>query len=299
MKIDRLFSIVNILMNKKSVTASYLADYFDVSKRTIYRDIDILCTNGIPIYSSKGKGGGISILDSYYIDKAMFSEDEQEQILMALQSVQVTKQVDVKDSLIKLNNLFKKNSGEWIEIDFSSWEQNDIEKEYFRIIKESISNCNLVSFTYFNNKGEKSNRVVEPLKLIFKGIHWYLYAYCKKRCDFRFFKLTRIENLVKLDDKFERKNIKVKFNDYNTYDKERIEVKLKVDKSLASRVYDEFRNGIIEVDSENFIVTIKMNKSKWIYNYFLGFGESLEIIEPQEVRNEFKKKLKNIINKYL
>lgn len=115
MKIDRLFSIVQILVNKKIITAKELAEQFDVSVRTIYRDIDILSANGIPVYSVQGKGGGISILDNYSIDKTIVSDDDQNKILMALQSVNATGQIDVKDSLIKLKNLFRKNETDWIE----------------------------------------------------------------------------------------------------------------------------------------------------------------------------------------
>lgn len=156
MKIDRLFSIVQMLVNRKSVTAKELADYFNVSVRTIYRDIEILSANGIPIYATQGKGGGISILENYSIDKTIVSDDEQNKIIMALQSVNATGQIDVNDSLIKLKNIFRKNDTDWIEIDFSGWEQSEEEKNNFALLKESIMNLKCVRFSYYNNKGEVS-----------------------------------------------------------------------------------------------------------------------------------------------
>ena len=299
MKIDRLFSIVQILVNKKTVKASELANKFNVSVRTIYRDIEVLSTNGIPIYSTQGKGGGISILDNYSIDKAMVSEDEQNKIIMALQSVNATGQIDVKDSLIKLKNVFKKKDTDWIEIDFSGWEQSQEEKDNFELLKESILTLKCVRFSYYNNKGEVLKRIIEPYKLIFKQNKWYVYAYCKNRNDFRFFKLTRIEEIEALDETFIKKeNTKVDMN-YIINEVEEIRVKLKINMSAASRVYDEFRKGkIVKCNNESLIVEVNIPKREWIYNYFLGYGDDLEILEPKDIRNDFKIFLNNILNRY-
>lgn len=298
MKIDRLFSIVQILVNKRTVTASELADKFNVSVRTIYRDIEILSANGIPIYSTQGKGGGISILENYSIDKTIVSDDDQNKIIMALQSVNATGQIDVKDSLTKLKNVFKKNNTDWIEIDFSAWEQSQEEKNNFELLKESIMNQKCVKFFYYNNNGEVSNRVVEPYKLVFKRNKWYIYAYCRKRENFRFFKLTRIENLKILEDTFiKRDRICIDMN-YNMEQAENIRVKLKINMSAASRVYDEFRKGTIKTDGGSLIVEADIPKDQWIYNYFLGYGDELEILELINIRNEFITRINKMLNKY-
>ena len=288
MKIDRLFSMVQILVNKKTVTAKELADYFNVSVRTIYRDIDILSTNGIPVYASQGKGGGISILDNYSIDKTIVSEDEQNKIIMALQSVNATGQIDVKDSLIKLKNVFKKNDTDWIEIDVSGWEQSEDEKKNFELLKAGIMNYNCVTFSYYNNKGEVSKRIIEPYKLVFKGNKWYVYGYCRKRNDFRFFKLTRIEELEILKETFiKNDNIHMDLN----YTVESVET--------APRVYDEFRKGIIKPYGDSLIVEADIPQNQWIYNYFLGYGDEIEILEPEIMRKEFKNFVDIILKKYL
>ncbi|MGL4665346.1 helix-turn-helix transcriptional regulator [Clostridium butyricum] len=298
MKIDRLFSIVQMLVNRKSVTAKELADYFNVSVRTIYRDIEILSANGIPIYATQGKGGGISILENYSIDKTIVSDDEQNKIIMALQSVNATGQIDVNDSLIKLKNIFRKNDTDWIEIDFSGWEQSEEEKNNFALLKESIMNLKCVRFSYYNNKGEVSKRVVQPYKLIFKGNKWYAYGYCTNKNDFRFFKLTRIEGLEVLDDTFKRTiNIPIKCG-YDVEQSECVKIKLKINIASASRVYDEFRKGIIKIDGNYLIVEYDMPKKPWIYSYLLGYGDDLEILEPEKTRLEFKKFIGNIIQKY-
>ena len=298
MKIDRLFSIVQILTNKKMVTAGELAAHFNVSVRTIYRDIDILSANGIPIYCSQGKGGGISILDNYLIDKAILSDEEQKQVLLSLQSVNVTGQIDVGDSLVKLRNVFKKENTDWIEIDFSNWKQSDVENKIFEDIKHSIINCRIIECSYFNTRGEISKRKIEPYKLVFKGYQWYVYGFCMMRNDFRFFKLTRIDDLVVLDETFERKeNISVSTK-YNTGNNEFIRVKMKISSRMAARVYDEFRKGNIEFNGEYFIVETNIPNNEYLYTYFLAYGSDLEVLEPAEVRDRIRRTAEALAKTY-
>ena len=128
---NRLFEIVYILMQKKKVTAKELADRFEVSTRTIYRDIETLSGANIPIYASKGKDGGIGLLDEYVLNKTILSEEEQNQILFALQGMKKVKGQDEKDILEKLSILFNKKINDWIKIDFSNW--GNIQEERFDI----------------------------------------------------------------------------------------------------------------------------------------------------------------------
>lgn len=300
MKNDRLFAITYTLINKKSITAPELARQFDVSVRTIYRDIDTLSANGIPIYCVQGKGGGISILDHYSIDKTILSDTEQDQVLMALQSLQVTGQLDVENSISKLASLFHKDLDNWIEVDFSGWGQNDKEKEIFTLIRNSIHDSTLLTFTYFSNKGVESKRIVEPYKLVFKGMQWYLYAYCRTRNDYRFFKLSRMKQLSSLADTFHKSSSQSDSFESTTYSMgEPLKISLLIDKCMAFRVYDEFKNAKITLENDKFFVQAQMPKNDWLIHYLLGFGNALEIVEPQELRDEISKKLKEILNKYL
>lgn len=299
MKIDRLFSIVNILINNKNVTAPYLAEKFNVSVRTIYRDIDTLSENGIPVYSTQGKGGGIFLMDGYSVDKTLLSDDEQKEVLSALYGMGATGKVSISESLSKLKSLFKKDVTDWIEIDFHTWQQSEKDQEYFDIIKSCIINCRLLSFEYFSNKGEKTKRVVEPYRLIFKGYAWYVYAYCRKRKDFRIFKLCRIDNLNVVEGKFESKRPeKINFKyDYDS-NEEYVKVKMKIDMSMSSKVYDDFRDESIEIKDGKFIVTAKMRNDSWLYNYFFTYGDEIEVLEPLEIREGLKKRISKILKKY-
>ncbi len=147
---NRLFEIVYILMQKKKTTAKELADRFEVSTRTIYRDIETLSGANIPIYTSKGKDGGIGLLDEYVLNKTILSEEEQNQILFALQGMKKIKGQDEKDILEKLSILFNKKINDWIKIDFSNW--CNIQEERFDIIKSAILNKQLVQFTYYKSE---------------------------------------------------------------------------------------------------------------------------------------------------
>lgn len=237
-------------------------------------------------------------MDGYSIDKTLVSDNEQKQILMALESINATGQVDVKESLVKLGGLFKKNEVNWLEIDFSPWSQNENDKIIFESIKNSIFNNQKISFLYFNTKGETSNRIVEPYKLVFKANYWYLYGFCTKRNDMRYFKLTRIEKLKILDETFIKRQLKEEKYTYEE-SKYNIDIKLKIDGSMGFRVYDEFRNGTIKMEEDYFIVNINVPFSDWIYGYLLSFGNAVEVLEPANIREEYIKKVKNILKNYL
>lgn len=168
MKTQRLFQIIYILLNKESVTAQELSEKFEVSIRTIYRDIDTLSTAGIPIYTTQGKGGGISLLDNFILDKSMLSDREQNEIIFALQGLNVTNNNEMEDVLFKLENFFNKNIHDWIEVDFSSWGSSANKKNDFSIIKDAILDARLIKFDYLNSLGEKNERIVEPTKLILR-----------------------------------------------------------------------------------------------------------------------------------
>lgn len=190
---NRLFEIIYILMQKRKITAKELADRFEVSTRTIYRDIETLSRANIPIYASKGKDGGIGLLDEYVLNKTILSEEEQNQILFALQGMEEAKGQDEKDILNKLSALFNKKVNDWIKIDFSNW--SDAKEERFEIIKSAILNKRLIQFTYYNSNGEESKRIVEPLQIWFKDKSWYLISYCKLKQDYRIFKIARMKEI--------------------------------------------------------------------------------------------------------
>lgn len=300
MQINRLLEIVYILFEKKIVTAKELAEHFEVSQRTIYRDVEALSAAGIPIYANKGKGGGISLLDNFVIKKSMLSEKEQIDILASLHGMKALNAPDVEPILNKLAALFDQNYADWIEVDFSRWGSSPDEKEKFNLLKTAIINRNRVEFEYYSSYGEMSNRRIEPLKLVFKGQAWYVYGFCTLKSDYRMFKVTRIKNLILLNEKFSRNIPEVINNESHKETNKFIKFVMKIESNMAYRVYDEFEQGDIKKNADgSFIVTAYFPEDEWVYGYAMSFGEYGEVLEPEHVRKTIKMKLENSLKKYL
>lgn len=292
---NRLFEILYILLQKKKVTAKELAEKFEVSTRTIYRDIEALSSANIPIYMSKGKDGGISILEEYILNKSILSEEEQNQILFALQSLEKMDGQTEKAVLEKMSTIFNKKVTDWIKIDFSNWSSS--KENTFQIIKSAILNKQLVEFIYYNSVGDKNLRIVEPLQIWFKDKSWYLISYCRLKKDYRFFKLTRMKEVKLLEEHFERE-----MPEQNEEEKEikNILLELEISKEMAFRVYDEFdSNEITKKDDGNFIVKVEFPENEWVYSFILSFGEYVKVLSPEYAKNIVKHKLQNTLKNYL
>ena len=297
MRESRLFRIVFYLLQNGKATAPELAQKFEVSIRTIYRDIDSISSAGIPIYATQGKGGGISILNDYTLDKSLFSEQEQEQMLTALQGMIATTEKNSNKLLIKLNGLFQIKSTNWIEVDFSDWAHRTPQQDTFNIIKEAIFQKRVISFCYFSGKGNKEKRNVRPIRLVFKSKSWYLYSFCLLRNDYRFFKLTRIKELEMLSETFTQDFTPTKIEKQIQVENT-VAVKLKFDRQAAFRVYDEFTDSITEDSQGNLYVQIDLPDNEVLYSYVMSFSDSVEIIEPQSIREQMKKRLQKMQEKY-
>lgn len=294
MKINRLFEIVYLLLNNGKMTAKTLAQHFEISERTIYRDIETLSLAGIPVYFEKGRYGGIRLLENYIINKSLLSETEQNEILFALQSLNVAGYKNNEKTLNKLSTLFNytKGNNDWIEIDFSRYGENN--RLFFEKIKQGIINKNILEFEYHNTQGEKSKRKVEPLKLWFKEKAWYLFAYCQKKKDIRQFKVTRIKNLKVLKEHFEHVlnefEIKNNENFVNT-----IKIIAEINKSQAYRVYDDFcEENICVKENGNFEIIMECIENEWLYGYLLSFGEFIKIIEPVRIKEILREKIEKM-----
>lgn len=298
MQINRLFEIVYILLEKRKATAKELAEHFEVSVRTIYRDIEILSGAGIPIYMSKGKGGGVSLLSEFVLNKTVITETEKEEILSALKAVDAVKLGEEDSALRKLGSLFGESQSDWIEVDFGFWADGKREERLFQDIKEAIIGKKVIRFSYANVKGQETEREVEPLKLCFKGESWYLYGYCRKREDCRFFKLKRIRKLQLTEETFMRScGVQVLRRQQENYRQETIKLKLKIAREAAYRVYDEFEN-YEQMEDGSFLVEIRFPKGAWMFYYLISFGRHLEVLEPEEVRKQLKDELNKILDIY-
>ena len=300
MQMNRLFEIVYILLNKKTTTAKELAEKFEVSVRTIYRDIDMLSSAGIPIYASQGKGGGISLLEDYILNKSVLSEEEQNEILFALQSLTVTQNPETDRVLSKLSSLFNKSKTNWIEVDLSPWGSDENKKCEFTLLKDAILNHQIVEFTYFNSSGEKSTRKVEPLKLIFKVNAWYLKGFCLTKDEYRTFKISRMFHVEITQESFKYRNPdEVSIDEKDQNSQNWIHIQLQISPQGAYRVFEEFTEHEITKNQDGtFIVNTSLPEGEWLLHYILSFGTNIEVLAPGHIREMIQGKLEEIILKY-
>lgn len=297
MQINRLFEIIYILLEKKTITAKELAEYFGVSIRTIYRDVDVLSTAKIPVYMNKGKGGGIRLLEDFVLDKSILTDEEQNQILFALQGMQQMRVSGEKDILEKMSMLFQKNKANWIEVDLSNWSNVEGQDKTFELIRKAVLEKKVLQFVYYNSKGEEKNRQAEPLQIYFKDKAWYLKAFARDAQDYRFFKMARMRNIEILDENFERElpEIIEKKVDFKT-----VNLTLQISRNLAYRVYDEFeKENITKMLNGDFLVNVEFPENDWVYGYILSFGEEAKVISPEYVKNRIIQKLKRNLREYL
>ena len=297
MQINRLFEMVYLLLNKKSMTAGELATHFEVSPRTIYRDVELLSSAGIPIYMTKGKGGGISLLPDFVLNKTVLTDGEKSDILAALHAVDAVNLEQTNTAVQKLSSLFGNTSADWVEVDFSGWANADEEAQLFSLLKSAILGKKKVAFQYHSSEGS-TQRTAEPMKLCFKGQSWYLYAFCTVRQDYRIFKLRRMKELKLLDERFERTASAKIFEGTKIFQDDFVTITLKLSKKMAYRVYDEF-SQYKTLPSGDFIATLTMPRGDWVYQYLATFGEDCEIIEPEDIRLQIKDKLQKTLAQYL
>jgi len=334
MQINRLFEMVYLLMGRKKMTAKELSDHFEVSQRTIYRDIEILNGAGIPVAANKGKGGGIELPENFLLDADAFSGEERSEIIFALQSFKALKSVNADSVLKKLSAIFNKGSVDWIEVDFSDWSPTG--KEKFNVIKSAIIEKKCLALDYFGANGDKTHRTVYPMQLWFKHKAWYIKAFCLMRRDYRLFRISRIKNPVMNESNFEIadflnvgiprqstgtdetantnsiNNISEEFletqpeiNSQKSKSAENItgnnvDLKMKIDAIHAHRVYDEFEEESIRTNPDgNFIVSAVFPEDEWLYGYILSFGSGAEVLEPLDFKDKIISKIKMMMERYV
>lgn len=270
MKESRLFKIVYHILEKGRVTAPELAERFEVSVRTIYRDVDVISSAGIPIYVTTGRNGGIQILDSYVLEKAFFSDKEKQDILAALQSLSVIDNTYEREMLTKLSVLFNTHSENWFEVDFGRWGSKTQDNAKFELLKKAAINHKVVVIVYVSSYCKKTARKIYPLKLLYKSKEWYVKSYCTEKDDFRLFKINRIVECELLDEDF----IPVDFPDLqdteqNTYNK----IVLRFPKEMSYRVYDEFKDNEVTIQKNgDLIAAAYMPEDSWLIGIFFPLG---------------------------
>ncbi len=304
MKVDRLVSIIMILLDKKRIGAQELANMFEVSPRTIYRDIDAINMAGIPVRGASGVGGGFEIMQEYKVDKKVFSVDDLSALLMGLSSLSgMIRGDELVHALAKVKSFIPADRAKEIElkvnqicIDLSPWMGNRNIQPYLETIQSALQENKLLSFEYIAHHGNKTARTVEPYQLVLKGNHWYLQGYCRLRSDFRLFRLSRMSNLQMKEEIFAPRDYqKPQLEFDNILETMQTKIKIRIHRSVMDRALDFCTYEDFSPDgNEYYNVNFPFIDNEYYYDILLSFGDKCECLEPLHIREKIKRKIHDI-----
>lgn len=308
MKIDRLVSIIMILLERERIGAQELAEMFEVSSRTIYRDVDAINMAGIPILSTPGVGGGFEIMQNYKVDKKVFSNADLSSILMGLSSLSgMIREEELVNALAKVKSFVPADKAKDIElkmnqiyIDLSPWMGNQNIQSYLKLIQTALQDNKVLGFHYIDHHGNATVRIVEPYQLVLKNSHWYLQGYCRAREDFRLFKLSRMSRLQIKEETF----IPRDYQRPQLYLNEIVSsiqttIRLRIHQSIMDRILDYCTFEDLTPDgAEHYIVDLPFIENDYYYDILLSLGDQCECLEPEHIRTRFKQRIKKVAALY-
>ena len=297
---SRLFQILYHLLGRGEATASDLAEKFEVSVRTIYRDIDKLSSAGIPVYTTAGYKGGIHLDEDFVLKKSVLSNEDMQNILTGVQSLSAAGVPQSDDCLSKLQGLFQIQDDHWLEVDYSPWGcSSGQEMKAFGLIRDALREKRRIRFEYCNAKGESGSRETCPLKLIYKDRAWYLQAYCLKRNARRLFRLSRMGSLELTEQYFDRKTAEKAFLQQTAFSETTpretirvVEMELSFSRKNAYRIFDSFDESMITVLEDRIIVKAAMPEDEWLYGFLMSFGDGLTVLSPVSLKEELVRRYK-------
>jgi len=309
MRLDRLLAIVVKLLNRDRIPARELANEFEVTIRTIYRDVEAINLAGIPIIAHPGQNGGFGIMENYTLDRQVLTLQDITSILSVLKGFQATfADKKVAAASEKIQNLLPRDKSklgpaafEQVVIDMLPWGASEKQKRNLVAVQRAISQTQLLKFAYRNARGDHGTRVVEPMTLIFKTYTWYLFAYCRLKKDFRLFRLSRMSAPALLSGVFVRRNKSYQSlaDPGNQEPVALIPLTLKFSPGQRFRVEDSFDEKHVRVLKDgSAMVRVAWPHDAGLYNFLLSFGADLEVVSPGEVRGQLREKAEAILNKY-
>lgn len=288
MKIDRLIGILSVLLQKEKVTAPELAEKFEVSRRTINRDIEDLCRAGIPISTAQGARGGICIMEGYRMDRTLLTSKDMQVILAGLRSLDSVSGSHYYGQLmekIKAGSSAFVSGRDSILIDLSSWYKESLAPK-IEMIQTAIEERRLISFQYYSPKGE-SSREIEPYYLIFKWASWYVWGWCRKREDFRMFKLNRLDGLKVSADPYDARAVPLPDLSSERIFPGAIQVKAVFRPEMRWRLVEEYGPRCFEVQPDGTLLFQKeYTDEENLIDWMLTFRDQVTVLEPEHVRQE-------------
>ena len=305
-------AITILLLNRKRVQAQELADRLEVSLRTIYRDLESLNLAGIPIVSYTGAEGGFEIMENFRLDRQMLSFDELIALstaLRGLQSTQAFSDQNLDGLLDKVGALVSKAEqgrmvgADQVIIDLNPWKSSSSERNKYDTLHKAVSEKRLIRFTYTNGQGGESERCIEPMGLVLKGYTWYLHGYCLNRDDYRVFRLSRIRNLLILEDTFQRRMVTLSELNENRgpqHDSKMVDLVLRFTGSAKVPAEDHFDSDEIERQPDgSLIVRVRYPDNDWLIGFLLHFRTDLFILEPPHIAEAVRKSALEISKLYI
>lgn len=300
MKLDRLLGILTLLLQKGRVTAPYLAEKFEVNRRTIGRDIDALCRAGIPIVTRQGSGGGISIAEGYKLDKSVLTEAELSGIVAALKGIgSVSESASIQRVLDKLSISQDAvvSLREPVIIDLASHYGGSLTAK-IQLIKAAVLDGKLIEFDYYYEKGQ-SRRRIEPYFVVFQWTAWYVFGFCTMRQDWRMFKLTRLWNLIICDEGFAPRDIPPERRDFNSRFSDDIKLVALFDPSAKHQLIEAYGlHCFIETGGGRLRLEIGFTNLEYMKSWLLSFGCKVTVLEPREVAEDIRAEAGKIIELY-
>ena len=299
MKLNRLLGILTTLLQNDRITAPELAEKFEVSRRTIGRDIDALCIAGIPVVTHQGVGGGISIAEGFKLDKSVLTADELSGIIAALKGIgSVSPQSNIERTLEKLHA----NSGavvslrEPIIIDLSSYYNEQLTAK-IELIKQAVLEARIIEFDYFYDKGD-THRRIEPYFVIFQWSAWYVFGFCLERQDWRLFKLLRLWSLTLCDEKYTPKEIPPEKRDFNTRYTSDLKLVALFDPSIKYHLIETYGLDCFKETDDGLLFELGFANRDFLIGWLLGFGDKVKVLEPVDVVTDIKTAAEKILSKY-
>lgn len=300
MRIDRLIGILSILLQKDTVTAPELAEQFEVTRRTINRDIEELCKAGIPIATKQGKGGGISIMGGYKIDRTLLTNVEMQDILAGLRSLDsvhgTNRYMQLMEKLsVGSSNFMKGNQS--VLINLSSWYKNSL-TEKIELVRDAIDNKTELVFCYCASSGE-SKREIEPYYLVFQWSSWYVWGWCKMREDFRLFKLNRMEQVHLSSQSFQGRECPLPDLRDGKVFPGGILVKALFKPEYKWRLVEEFgAYCFTEQEDGRLLFQHDYTNREYLISWLFSFYDGVELLEPEDIREEMKEIIEKMRNVY-
>lgn len=304
MRVNRLLSMLLIISGKGTVTGKELAEHFEVSLRTIYRDIEKICEAGIPIASSSGKGGGYYIMDSYNISSLFLNRDEAHTFIAVMENLHglFGRNEAFNDIILKIEHTYKRELiKDKLTLDMSHFSMEQEIKEYIGIISKAITDNRLLVFEYINRDMEYLERTIEPSWIDFRYGDWYVVGFCRVRKDYRRFKLVRIKRLEQGLTFAKRELSKDRIAEVieHSYSQREIEVVLKFTSRIGAQLTEYFQKEKISRCEDGFyLVSDTFPYEEGLLKFILSFGKECELLEPRELRGELQQYLQKMLLSY-